>query len=133
MTPSTLTDEADADDAGDPTTSRRRALTAGTGALVALAGRSALRRGTAAGTPAPAPEPLGGPWPTDGADPARTNAAPDASLPGDDARPARVLGASSPAAGGVRDGPVVAGGTAFAAARTGHLLARGRHEWTADL
>jgi len=78
-------------------------------------------------------EPITSPWPTAGANAARTGVAPDATLPSDDADVSPLMAQDDPASGGIQQPPVVADGTAYATSRTGHVIARGQSEWTVSI
>ncbi len=78
-------------------------------------------------------KPLDSPWPTTGATPQRTGVASDARLPPTDAEATPAMKRDDPAYGGIEMAPVVADGTAYATAATGHVIARGTHEWTVSV
>lgn len=114
-----------------PVTSRRDVLGALVGLSAGFAGCATVQDGDS--QTSIDCEPIASPWPTAGANAARTGVAPDATLPPKDADASPLMEQDDPASGGIQQPPVVANGTAYATSRTGHVVARGQSEWTVSI
>ncbi len=119
-----------------PTMSRRAALLTTMGCVSTLSGCNSASLSFSDGSKkdkAKEYKPLNSPWPTAGATSRRTGIASNARLPPADAKATPLMKRDDPASGGIRMAPVVADGTAYATAATGHVIARGKHEWTVSV